>query len=282
MNALTTAGAACAALARRFAAAGLEAPRLEAELLAAHVLGAARLFLRVHPERELNPEESAALEALAGRRLNGEPVAYLLGTKEFYGRDFEVAPGVLVPRPETELLVDTVLECRPEDGLRVLDACAGSGCIGITLSLERPSWHVVLLELMPKPAAVCRGNIQALSPGAGFVRADLFALPFAERSFNVLVSNPPYVALDEADEVQPRVLAHEPREALFSGADGLTAVRALCRQAAFVLRPGGLLALEHGWRQGAAVRRAMAEQGFCKIFTKKDLAGLDRVTAARI
>ncbi len=282
MTEAPTAGPPRAAPAPPFAPPGREGPRLEAELLAARVLGEARLFLRVHPERTLAPHEAAALEALARRRETGEPAAYLLGSREFYGRDFAVRPGVLVPRPETELLVDTVLELCPRGDLRVLDAGAGTGCVGVTLALERPGWRVALLELMPAPAAVCAENARGLGGGALTVRGDIFALPFGAGCLVVLVSNPPYVARDEEDEVAPRVLADEPREALFSGRDGLEAIAALCRQAATTLRPGGLLALEHGWRQGAAVRRIMAGQGFQEIFTKKDLAGLDRVTVGRI
>lgn len=277
------AGRACARLAARLAGAGLEAPRLEAELLTALVLGEARLFVRMHPERILTSEEAARLEALASRREDGEPLAYITGSREFYGRDFIVRRGVLVPRPETELVVDTALElCPGHAPLRFADICAGSGCIGITLQLERPVWKGLMIELMPVPAETARDNAALLGAPIPVVRADLFAAPLPPDSVDLIVSNPPYIAPQEREQMDPEVIAHEPAEALFSGEDGLDAVRGLAKLAAQALGPGGLLVMEHGWHQGSAVRSILAAENFLEIFTKKDLAGLDRVTLARI
>ncbi len=277
------AGTVCRSLVRRFAEAGLDSPRLEAELVMARAMGCDRLSVRIHPERRLTPAELESIEHMAGRRAAGEPAAYVLGEREFYGRVFAVRPGTLVPRPETELLVDTALErVPPKPGKRVLDLCSGSGCVGITLKLERPGWQVCLMELMEQPLAVSLENAHSLGAAVAVARADLHRLPLAAASLDLLVANPPYVACREIAEVDRNVLKFEPAVALFAGADGMDAIRHIIRQACALLAPDGILALEHGWRQGAAVRSAMRDAGFREIFTKKDLSGLDRVTSARI
>lgn len=277
------AGEAVTETARTLKEAGIASPRLEAELLAAQVLGTDRLSLLVHPEKPLTEEAAGSLKKLAQRRAQGEPAAYLTGKKEFYGRDFSVRPGVLVPRPETELLVDTVLDLCPGDKERIFcDAGTGSGCIGITLKLEKPQWHGILLDKMPVPLAQAKENAGYHQAELGFVQGSFFALPLAEKSLDIIVSNPPYIGRNEISDVEKGVLDYEPDEALFAEDEGLAALKALADWALYGLKQDGILAMEHGWKQGKSVRLYLGELGFKNIFTQKDIAGLDRITVARL
>ena len=263
--------------------AGIASPRLEAELLAAQVLGTDRLSLLVHPEKPLTEEAAGSLKKLAQRRAQGEPAAYITGKKEFYGRDFSVRPGVLVPRPETELLVDTVLDLCPGDEERIfLDAGTGSGCIGITIKLEKPQWQGILLDKMPVPMAQAKENASCHKAALAFVQGSFFALPLAEKSLDIIVSNPPYIGRNEISDVEKGVLDYEPYEALFAEDEGLAALKAMAEWALYGLKQGGILAMEHGWKQGMSVRMYLEKLGFKNIFTQKDIAGLDRITVARL
>lgn len=262
-------------------AAECTAPRLEAELLLACALKRDRLFVRMFPE---HVPDDGALElfwALLARRCQGEPMAYLLGEKEFYGRPFRVRRGVLIPRPETELIIDTVLEDKDLAGreeVRFIDLGAGSGCIGLTLQLERPHWQGLLLERAGVPLAVCAENRKGLGAGRALIlQADLARAPLKDASLDLVVANPPYIDEDDP-EVQAGVRAHEPHEALFAAQHGLADLASCISTAARVLVPGGLIVLEHGAQQAEMVRTLLAQQNFLKILTKKDLAGLDRVT----
>lgn len=258
-------------------------PRLEAEMLLASVLGRERISLLLHPEIPVPEEARERLEKLAARRLEGEPMAYLLGRREFWGRSFAVGPGVLIPRPETELAAEIALDLLPAGKpLRFLDLCAGSGCLGISLALERPAWRGLLLEKYPVPLACAARNAAELGADTGILQADVFFPPLRERTFGLVTANPPYIAPEERDEVMPQVLAHEPAEALFAGEHGLAVLEACVSLAARVLVPGGLVVLEHGCRQGEAVRRLLARKNFRGIETKKDLAGLDRASLGRV
>ena len=262
-------------------AAECTSPRLEAELLLALALKRDRLFARMYPEHVPDDGELSIFTALLARRCQGEPMAYLLGEKEFYGRPFRVRKGVLIPRPETELIVDTVLESAELAGKKTVRFCdlgAGTGCIGLTLQLECPHWQGVLVERAPVPLAVCAENRKALGAERALVlQADLALAPLGDASLDLVVSNPPYI--DEADpEVQAGVRAHEPHEALFAARHGLADLASCMATAARLLVPGGLLILEHGAQQGEIVRTMLAQQNFFKILTKKDLAGLDRVS----
>lgn len=263
--------------------AGIENCRLEAEMLCAHVLGTDRLSLQVHPDKPLTKEAADSLKMLAQRRAAGEPAAYLTGRKEFYGRDFGVRPGVLIPRPETELLVDTVLDLCPGDEERIFcDAGTGSGCIGITLKLEKPTWKGILLDKLPVPLAQARDNAKNNNAELAFVQGSFFSLPLSEKSLDVMVSNPPYIGCDEISDVDKSVLDYEPGEALFADDEGLAALRAVADWAQYGLKRGGILAMEHGWKQGNSVRLYLEKLGFRNIFTEKDIAGLDRITVARL
>jgi release factor glutamine methyltransferase len=268
------------------AASGL--PRLDARALAEHASGRSRTWLIAHGDEPAPPEAARAFGALATRRAAGEPLAYLLGAREFRGRAFAVTPAVLVPRPETEGLVDAALARLPAAGAdafapRILDLGTGSGAIAVTLALERPDATVVATDASPAALAVARANARALGAAdrVEFLAGDWWdALPHGTARFDVVVSNPPYVADDDPHLLDP-ALRHEPRSALASGPAGLDAIDAIVAGAAAHLVPGGWLLLEHGRDQGEAVRARLAAAGFDAVGTLPDLQGLDRVSLAR-
>lgn len=267
---------------------GLAAPRLEAEILLAHVLGRERLYLRLHDRDSVDADRARAYGDLIARRRKGEPSAYLTGVREFFGRDFTVRPGVLIPRPETELVVESALALMEgRTSVRLADLGAGSGCIGINLALELGETTRVtgfLVEKSPAALAVCAANAaryQRGDEGLCLVQADMCSLPLADQSLDLVVANPPYIAYTDTS-VEPMVRRYEPSEALFADNDGLYLLQGCIEEAKRILIPGGWVVLEHGWQQGAAVRSLLQAQDFCKILTKKDLGGLDRVTIASI
>lgn len=251
--------------------------RLEAQVLAAHSLGVNRAWLIAHGDEPLPPAAAQALSARLARRLAGEPVAYILGRREFHGREFRVTPDVLIPRPETELLVEAALARLPEDRPAcVLDLGTGSGCVAISLALERPGCAVTAVDLSPAALAVARDNAARLGARVEFAAGDLF-LPLQGRRFDLIVGNPPYVAVHDPHLTRGD-LRSEPRLALASGADGLDAIRAIAAAAPRHLRPGGHLLLEHGWDQPGAVRALLRAAGLAEVATLRDLAGLPRVS----
>ncbi|MCR5257047.1 MAG: peptide chain release factor N(5)-glutamine methyltransferase [Desulfovibrio sp.] len=263
----------------RLRKAGRGAPRLEARMLICQACGLDAPGVLVHGGEELAPEARTRADNLLARRLKGEPMAYIAGVREFWGRDFAVFPGVLIPRPETELVVETALASGIPDRARFADLCAGSGCIGLTLALERPDWQGVLVEREPRALDALRLNRDRLKAGNAEVLAgDVFDLDLPARSFDLVAANPPYVAESERELVMPEVLAFEPAQALFSGREGLAHIEAVAKLASRMLREGGILVLEHGFRQAAGVAEVLEDLGFDKIIAKKDLAGLDRVT----
>lgn len=254
--------------------------RLEIRVLLGHALGVSRAWLIAHEHDELPIALLEKYEALLARRLAGEPVAYLLGEKEFFGRSFHVTPDVLVPRPETELLVELALAKLPQGRSgRVLDLGTGSGCIAVTLALERPDCGIIAIEQSAAALAVARRNAVHLGAKLGFYQGNWYgALPVGTAKFDLVVSNPPYVA-----EGDPHLatLAHEPASALASGADGLADIRRIVEGAPAWLKPGGWLMFEHGWDQGEACRVFLEAAGFCDVETRADLAGIGRVTLGR-
>jgi release factor glutamine methyltransferase len=265
--------------AQHFEKLGLDSPRLTAELLLAHVLGTSRVRLYTDLDRPLEPAELAAYRALIARRAAGEPTQYLTGRREFYGRPFAVDPRVLIPRPETELLVEAVMQAVPKDhALRILDLCTGTGCVGITLALERPAARVVATEISPGAAEVARANATALGAADRFeVRVgDLFAPVEGEAPFDVVVANPPYVPTAEMATLSAEV-RKEPAGALDGGDDGLDLIRRIVAGAPRCLVPGGLLALEIGDRQGPAVHSLLEGAGYGSVRIERDLARHDRL-----
>ncbi|NDY42829.1 peptide chain release factor N(5)-glutamine methyltransferase [Dissulfurirhabdus thermomarina] len=285
---MTTVGEALRTAAGRLAAAGIESPRLEAEFLLAAVLGEDDRFrLHARPERPLSPGQSACLDAWVARRAAREPLAYILGRWEFWSRAFEVTPATLIPRPETERLVEAALALRDRGGWtapRVLDLGTGSGVIAVTLAAEWPDARVVAVDASPEALAVARRN--ALAHGvAGRVRlvCSDWGSALAPRgwAFDLVAANPPYVAAGDMAWLPPEVRDHEPRRALHGGPDGLDAVRRILAEARRLLRPGGRLLCEIGWDQAPAAAGLARRQGLDRVRVHRDLAGRDRVLAAR-
>jgi release factor glutamine methyltransferase len=276
---MTRAADALAALRGRLDGASASAA-LDAEILLASVLGLSRAALAADPGRALQPAELLALESLARRRLAGEPVAYLTGRREFWSIELEVTPDVLVPRPETELLVERTLAAIA--GARdpaVLDLGTGSGAIAIAVANARRDAAVTATDVSAPALAVARRNAMRLGlPNLRFFAGAWYA-PLGGARFEAIASNPPYVASDDA---ALESLVHEPQLALAAGVDGLEALAAVAAGAPAHLVPGGALLVEHGAGQGAAVRRLFADAGLEGIETFADLAGLDRVTEGRM
>lgn len=261
----------------------VDSPRLTAELLLGHVLSLPRVKLYMDLDRPLSKEELGTYRALIQRRLAGEPTQYVIGHKEFYGRRFAVDARVLVPRPETELLVEAALRSVPKDApARVLDLCTGSACVAVTIAAERPQASVWATDLSPGALAVAKANAEALGVDGRvtFFEGDLLAPVPAEARFDVIVSNPPYVKSGEIAGLQ-REVQQEPRLALDGGADGLDVIRRLVPAALARLKPGGLLALEIGEDQGAALRDILTRAGARDVTIEKDLAQHERLALGR-
>ncbi|MCH8274427.1 MAG: peptide chain release factor N(5)-glutamine methyltransferase [Armatimonadetes bacterium] len=253
--------------------AGFESPRLEAEVLAAHALSVPRDRLLPHPERDV---PDLAVAALLERRLSGEPLAYVLGKKEFFGREFHVNPAVLIPRPETETLVEAVLEAAPTSGI-CADVGTGSGVIAVTLSFERPGQRWAGTDVSARALAVARMNGEALGAQVSWLLADGLTA-FRTRSLDVVASNPPYV--DPADpRLESDVRRWEPSEA-FHARGGLSFIRRLVAEARRALKPGGVLAFEFGKGQEKEVEELLSEA--CETRIIKDLAGTPRVALATL
>jgi len=283
----TTIGAQTVPAALREAAAGLaargvEAPRSEAERLLAHVLGTDRLTLLLAPERVLTAPERAALGAAVARRAGGEPLQHILGTQPFRGLTLAVGPDVLIPRPETEELIDAALAALPAGGAATaLDLGTGSGCIALALAHERPDLSVTAVDASGAALAVARENARrnGLEAQVRFLEGDLYA-PLGDCApFHLIVSNPPYLTPSEWTEAPPEVRA-EPRAALVGGADGLAFYRRIFEGAGRHLAPGGAVVVEIGWTQGDAVAR-IAREAALAATVARDLAGRDRIVTAR-
>jgi release factor glutamine methyltransferase len=256
---------------------------VDARVLLCHVLARPSSYVLAHPERVLDAREHDLYTTLVERRSRGEPVAYLTGEREFYGRTFRVTPAVLIPRPETELLVDLALERLPgsRTKARVLDAGTGSGCVALAIASERSHARVLAIDQSLEALAVARRNAVALHIGnVAFLQSDWYSALGRER-FDLIVSNPPYVAKGDGHLTQGD-LAFEPRKALDGGADGLDAIRRLISGARRHLVPGGWLLLEHGYDQAQAVRGLFEHARYHGIFSAGDLADIERVTGGRL
>ncbi len=251
--------------------------RLEAQVLYAHALGVERAWLIGHDRDVLTPVQAAAVASLVERRLAGEPVAYLLGEREFYGRSFRITPDVLIPRPDTELLLEQALSRLPRDATyNILDIGVGSGVVAISLALERPLCRLTGVDYSAAALNVARSNAASLGVAVEFLESDAYAA-LGERRFHFVVGNPPYIAAADPHLTQGD-LRYEPRLALASGADGLDLIRRLVAEAPAHLESGGGLLLEHGWDQAGAVRDLLSRAGFAEVFSARDLAGHERVS----
>ncbi len=254
---------------------------VDAQVLLAHALGCARTWLVAHADDPLPRLQADAFFALAKRRRAGEPVAYLTGTREFWGLALRVTPDVLIPRPETETLVELALEWLPRDGApRVLDLGTGSGAIALAIAKERPRARVVATDASAAALAVARDNaaLHALT-NVAFAQADWYdGTP--DGAFDLVVSNPPYVAAGDP-HLAAGDLRFEPAAALASGVDGLAALRTIIAGAPPRLARGGALAVEHGYDQSPAVQELMRDAGFGQVTVRRDLAGIPRVVGGR-
>lgn len=269
--------------AKRLARARVDSPRLSAALIMGHVLGLDRLGCLLRSNEDAPPEAETAFNHLVARRERGEPLAYVLGKREFYGRNFIVGPGVLVPRPESELLIEMALSLSLRRSFAFADMGTGSACLGLTLALERPDSTGILLDISAQGLEYAARNVRMHASGQmiSLVRADMARTPVADATLDLVLANPPYVGLAEKSEVMPCVLGFEPHLALFSGEDGLGHIRALAAESRRILKPGGWLILEHGWQQGPAVRDILICSGFRDPESRQDLAGLNRAMMAQ-
>jgi release factor glutamine methyltransferase len=255
---------------------------VDARVLLCHVTGHTPAYLIAHPEALIGANQHAAFSSLVERRASGQPVAYLTGEREFYGRSFNVSAAVLIPRPETELLVDLALERIPRAATgRVLDLGTGSGCVAIAIASERSHCKIIALDQSVDALAVARRNAFALGVGnVACLRSDWYSALGDER-FDLVVSNPPYVAAGDPHLSQGD-LRFEPAKALIAGADGLDCLRAIIAGGVDHLTPGGWLLVEHGHDQALRVRSLFAEAGYAEIFSACDLAGIERVSGGRL
>lgn len=263
---------------------GSTSPRLDAELMLAQILECDRIKLITDSGRALQDHELAAYRQLHKRRRRGEPVAYLRGFREFFGRSFRVDTRVLVPRPETEILVEVALKRSRRVSLcaRILDVCTGSGCVAITLAKERPTTHVTGSDISPEALEVARDNTHRLGGRVNFVRSDLFdAFPAQGGRFDLVTANPPYIDDEDMTKLPVDIRDFEPAVALRAGPDGLRLIRRLIAECPAVLAPAGVLAMEIGAGQGEQVRTLFEAGGFTDIETTVDYQGHERIISAK-
>lgn len=271
------------AYASRLEKAGVDSPALCARMILGEALGMSRAGLVVHSDMAVGEAARAACEKMLARREKGEPMAYILGRKEFYGRDFAVRPGVLVPRPETELLVELALDRLPlDEKLMFADFGCGSGCILVTLLLEARNWRGVGVDISKSALEVSRENIgvHKVADRAGLLDADFTKNPFQEECLDFIVSNPPYISSEDYKALGFEVKDFEPRLALESGPEGLDHPRQVVEAAGRILKPGGWLFMEIGSEQGEAAMGLFSGKIWAGPELVADLAGLDRVAAA--
>ena len=256
-----------------------ESPRLDAEILLCRTIDMPRSYLFAHPEDELDELAQERLADLLDRRAAGEPMAYIMGTREFWSHELFVSPATLVPRPETELLVDLALREIPGKAeWEILDLGTGSGAIAVAIAADRPMCQVTAVDVSEDALAVARENVRALSLGNVTLAQGSWTAPVQGQNFKIIVSNPPYVCSDDAALLK---LQHEPQSALAAGKDGLDAIRVLAADCAAHLEDGGMLLIEHGADQAAEVAALLESHSWTDICCHNDLAGLPRVTVAR-
>ncbi len=258
-------------------------PKLEAEILLASLLDKPRTYLTAWPEIQITPDQAQSLRAMLARRCAGEPMAYITGQREFWSLNLEVTPDTLIPRPETETLVEQVLKYIPRDKtIQIADLGTGSGAIAAAIASERPLCHIIATDVTHSTIQVAQRNFRRL--GFKNIQTSLgewcSALP-PDIKFDIIVSNPPYIAEDDG-HLAHNGLPWEPQRALRSGEDGLDDINKIIRDTPKHIAPGGRIFLEHGFDQGERVRSLLGEAGFASIYTSQDLSGHDRVTVGQI
>lgn len=254
-----------------------DSARLDTEILLGHILGRPRTWLYTWPEYELTETEQRQFDELLQRRKSGEPVAHLTGEREFWSLSLKVNASTLIPRPETELLVETALALCPQPELRALDLGTGTGAIALALAAEKPDWQIVAAEKSADAAALAEENRRSLGfDNVQIVQSDWF-INIAPQKFSLIVSNPPYV--DAADpHLGEGDVRFEPRSALVAERAGLADIALIARESLEFLEPGGWLLVEHGWQQAEAVRGIFAAAAFKNIESRKDYSGWERIT----
>ena len=264
---------------------GNKTARLDAELLLGEALGFDRIKLIVEAERPLAEGELGRYRALIKRRRVGEPIAYILGRREFFALPMVVDKRVLIPRPDTEILVESALSGTHARHLygRMLDLCTGSGCVAIAFAKARPTWRITAVDVSPDAASVARENVRraGVVHHLAVLEGDLFAALAEGARFELITANPPYIPSDDIAGLDADVRDFEPRLALDGGADGLDVTRRIIAEAPRYLSPGGLLALEGGFDQAPAVAQLLEAAGYTDITRAKDLAGIERVVTGR-
>lgn len=251
--------------------------KLDAELLLAAALGKPRSYLRTWPEREVEADSLVRFTASLARRRNGEPIAYILGRQGFWSLDLDVASHTLIPRPDTEVLVETALALAPASAIKVLDLGTGTGAIALALACERPTWQVTGVDRVAEAVALAEANRTRLQlRNASFLNSHWFSALAAQR-YQLIVSNPPYIAAGDPHLSQGDV-RFEPSSALVAGVDGLDDIRLIIQQAPQHLNAGGWLLLEHGFDQAEAVRELLSQQGFVAVDSRLDLGGQQRIS----
>jgi len=258
---------------------GGDSPRLDAELLLSHVTGLGRTSFRAWPEREVVPDQAQAFRELVAERVKGLPIAYLLGQQEFWSLPLKVSPSTLIPRPDTECLVETALELPLPDNARVLDLGTGTGAIALALASEKPRWQIMASDRVEEAVELARENSRSLQLPITVVQSHWFD-QIPESGFDLLISNPPYIPASDG-HLHEGDVRFEPPSALVAGDDGLDDIRLLVAEGLKHLNPDGWMLLEHGYDQGEAVRNLFAAAGWRNIETRRDYGGNDRMTLAR-
>lgn len=279
---MTTIAEALASATDQLNAQQVDAPELEASLLLGEATGKPRTYFIAWPERELSSTHLHRFNKLLSRRLEGMPVAYILGRREFWSLELQVTPDTLIPRPETELLVELALEHIPEsESWSVLDLGTGSGAIAAAIASERPDCSIVATDYNPETLEIAKANFKQLRLDNVTTKTGNWYQALADtEKFNLIISNPPYIGNNDP-HLHAGDLPHEPQQALVSGKDGLDDIRLITAGAQEHLHPSGLLMMEHGYTQGPGVRKIFEKHGFASVHTHKDLSENDRATIGR-